>query len=75
MGPRSARVQHPAEEQEHVGPGSGERRLPRGQRERHRLSGGEVSGTVTVTAASIDTGNTRRDTHLRSADFFDCGNQ
>jgi polyisoprenoid-binding protein YceI len=33
----------------------------------------EVSGngTVTVTAASIDTGNTRRDTHLRSADFFD----
>jgi len=37
--------------------------------------GGEVSGTVTVTAASIDTGNTRRDTHLRSADFFDCGNQ
>ena len=36
--------------------------------------GGEVSGTITVTAASIDTGNTRRDTHLRSADFFDCGN-
>jgi len=34
---------------------------------------GEVSGTVTVTAASIDTGNIRRDTHLRSADFFDCG--
>ncbi|MGP7997148.1 MAG: YceI family protein [Streptosporangiaceae bacterium] len=32
---------------------------------------GEVSGTVVVTAASIDTGNTRRDTHLRSADFFD----
>jgi polyisoprenoid-binding protein YceI len=25
-----------------------------------------------VAAASIDTGNTRRDTHLRSADFFDC---
>ena len=36
-------------------------------------AGGEVNGTVTVTAASIDTGNTRRDTHLRSADFFDCG--
>jgi polyisoprenoid-binding protein YceI len=36
--------------------------------------GGEVSGTVTVAAASIDTGNTRRDTHLRSADFFDTGN-
>jgi polyisoprenoid-binding protein YceI len=30
---------------------------------------GEVSGTVTVAAASIDTKNTRRDTHLRSADF------
>jgi len=35
--------------------------------------GGEVSGTVTVAAASIDTNNTRRDTHLRSADFFDSG--
>jgi len=35
---------------------------------------GEVSGTVTVGAASIDTKNTRRDTHLRSADFFDSGN-
>jgi polyisoprenoid-binding protein YceI len=35
---------------------------------------GEVSGTITVAAASIDTRNTRRDTHLRSADFFDCGN-
>jgi polyisoprenoid-binding protein YceI len=30
-----------------------------------------VSGTVTVAAASIDTRNVRRDTHLRSADFFD----
>ncbi len=36
--------------------------------------GGEASGTVTVAAASIDTRNTRRDTHLRSADFFDSGN-
>src|SRR5215472_9549610 len=36
--------------------------------------GGEVSGTVTVAAASIDTKNTRRDTHLRSADFFDSAN-
>jgi polyisoprenoid-binding protein YceI len=27
-----------------------------------------------VAAASIDTKNTRRDTHLRSADFFDNGN-
>lgn len=35
---------------------------------------GEVSGTLTVAAASIDTKNTRRDTHLRSADFFDSGN-
>jgi polyisoprenoid-binding protein YceI len=35
---------------------------------------GEVSGTVTVATPSIDTKNTRRDTHLRSADFFDSGN-
>jgi polyisoprenoid-binding protein YceI len=34
----------------------------------------EVSGTVTVAAASIDTKNSRRDTHLRSTDFFDSGN-
>jgi polyisoprenoid-binding protein YceI len=32
---------------------------------------GDVNGTVTVGAASIDTKNKRRDTHLRSADFFD----
>jgi polyisoprenoid-binding protein YceI len=32
---------------------------------------GEVRGTLTVAAASVDTKNTRRDTHLRSADFFD----
>jgi polyisoprenoid-binding protein YceI len=35
---------------------------------------GQVSGTVTVATASIDTKNTRRDTHLRSADFFDVDN-
>jgi polyisoprenoid-binding protein YceI len=35
---------------------------------------GKVSGAVTVAAASIDTKNARRDTHLRSADFFDTGN-
>jgi polyisoprenoid-binding protein YceI len=35
---------------------------------------GGVSGTLTVAAASIDTENTRRDKHLRSADFFDSGN-
>jgi len=35
---------------------------------------GKASGTLTVAAASIDTQNTRRDTHLRSADFFDSGN-
>ena len=34
---------------------------------------GQVSGTVTIAAASIDTNQTRRDTHLRSADFFDTG--
>ena len=32
---------------------------------------GDVTGTVKVAAASIDTKNTKRDTHLRSADFFD----
>jgi polyisoprenoid-binding protein YceI len=32
---------------------------------------GEASGTITVAAAAVDTGNTRRDTHLRSAEIFD----
>ena len=32
---------------------------------------GTVRGTLTVATASIDTGNARRDTHLRSADLFD----
>jgi polyisoprenoid-binding protein YceI len=35
---------------------------------------GEVRGTITVAAASVDTQNARRDTHLRSADFFDSSN-
>jgi len=44
----------------------------------HQVSGngtvstdGQVSGTITVGAASIDTKNKKRDTHLRSAEFFD----
>lgn len=32
---------------------------------------GEVSGTVTVDAASVDTKMGKRDQHLRSADFFE----
>ena len=36
------------------------------------LGGGSVS--VDIQTASIDTNNERRDTHLRSADFFDAGN-
>jgi polyisoprenoid-binding protein YceI len=35
---------------------------------------GEVSGAITVDAASVDTKITRRDNHLRSADFFDSAN-
>ena len=33
--------------------------------------GGPASGTLTLAAASLDTGHAKRDTHLRSADFFD----
>jgi polyisoprenoid-binding protein YceI len=36
--------------------------------------GGDVSGVITVGAGSLDTGNARRDQHLRSADFFDIAN-
>ena len=32
---------------------------------------GSATGSLTIAAASIDTQNARRDTHLRSADFFD----
>jgi polyisoprenoid-binding protein YceI len=35
---------------------------------------GAARGTITVAAASIDTRHTKRDTHLRSADFFDSDN-
>jgi polyisoprenoid-binding protein YceI len=34
---------------------------------------GEVSGTITVAAASIETKNVKRDNHLRSGDFFETG--
>ena len=32
---------------------------------------GDVSGVITVAAGSVDTKNSMRDKHLRSADFFD----
>jgi polyisoprenoid-binding protein YceI len=32
---------------------------------------GEVSGTITVAAGSIETKNAKRDRHLRSGDFFE----
>ena len=32
---------------------------------------GDATGTITVAAASVDTGVKKRDDHLRSADFFD----
>jgi polyisoprenoid-binding protein YceI len=32
---------------------------------------GQVAGTITVAAASVDTKNKKRDVHLRSADFFE----
>lgn len=35
---------------------------------------GGASGVVTVAAVSVDTQNTRRDKHLRSAEIFDSGN-
>jgi polyisoprenoid-binding protein YceI len=35
---------------------------------------GDVSGVISVAAGSVDTKNSRRDKHLRSADFFDVAN-
>jgi len=35
---------------------------------------GDVTGTITVAARSVDTKNKKRDEHLRSADFFDAAN-
>jgi polyisoprenoid-binding protein YceI len=35
---------------------------------------GAVSGTLVIDATSIDTKNKKRDTHLRSNDFFDADN-
>jgi polyisoprenoid-binding protein YceI len=35
---------------------------------------GDASGVITVAAGSIDTRNSTRDNHLRSADFFDVAN-
>jgi hypothetical protein len=74
MGPGSAQVQHRAEEQELGGPGSGERRFSEVSGNGTISADGEVSGTVAVAAASIDSNVARRDAHLRSADFFGSGN-
>jgi polyisoprenoid-binding protein YceI len=35
---------------------------------------GKVTGTLTMAAASVGTRNSKRDTHLRSADIFDSDN-
>lgn len=35
---------------------------------------GSAVGTLTLDVATLDTGNAKRDKHLKSADFFDLGN-
>jgi polyisoprenoid-binding protein YceI len=35
------------------------------------VSGSDVTGTLVIDAASVDTKNKRRDTHLRTKDFFE----
>jgi polyisoprenoid-binding protein YceI len=49
-------------------PVNGSFKRMRGQLE---IAGGVPSGGFVVEADSLDTGNAKRDTHLRSADFFD----
>ncbi len=36
-----------------------------------KVQGDDAAGALTIDAESVDTGNARRDEHLRSADFFD----